>query len=34
MQHNLSWFNHYLFGDPIPDLTAPPVPPAAEKEAK
>jgi len=23
MQHNLAWFNHYLFGDPKPDLTAP-----------
>jgi len=20
MQHNLAWFNHYLFGDPLPDL--------------
>jgi dipeptidyl aminopeptidase/acylaminoacyl peptidase len=20
MQHNLLWFNHYLFGDPLPDL--------------
>ncbi len=26
MQHNLAWFNHYLFGDPKPDLVAPPVP--------
>ena len=34
MQHNLAWFNHYLFGDPKPDLTAPPVPPAADKEIK
>ncbi len=23
MQHNLAWFNHYIFGDPKPDLTAP-----------
>ncbi len=21
MQHNLGWFNHYIFGDPLPDLT-------------
>ncbi|HYW49326.1 MAG TPA: S9 family peptidase [Gemmatimonadaceae bacterium] len=21
MQHNLAWFNHYIFGDPLPDLT-------------
>jgi dipeptidyl aminopeptidase/acylaminoacyl peptidase len=20
MQHNLLWFNHYLWGDPLPDL--------------
>ena len=26
MQHNLSWFNHYVWGDPMPDFTAPPVP--------
>jgi dipeptidyl aminopeptidase/acylaminoacyl peptidase len=29
MEHNLAWFGHYIFGDPKPDLTAPP---AAEKE--
>ncbi len=23
MQHNLGWFNHYVFGDPLPDLTRP-----------
>lgn len=23
MWHNQSWFDHYLFGDPAPDLTAP-----------
>jgi dipeptidyl aminopeptidase/acylaminoacyl peptidase len=22
MQHNLAWFNHYLWGDPRPDFTA------------
>ena len=34
MQHNLAWFNHYLFGDPKPDLRAPAVPAAADKETK
>jgi dipeptidyl aminopeptidase/acylaminoacyl peptidase len=23
MQHNLGWFNHYVFGDPMPDFTRP-----------
>jgi dipeptidyl aminopeptidase/acylaminoacyl peptidase len=31
MQHNMDWFGHYIFGDPKPELTAPPVP---EKEKK
>src|SRR6185436_15339031 len=31
MQHNLSWFNHYIWGDPLPDFTAPEVP---KKDAK
>jgi dipeptidyl aminopeptidase/acylaminoacyl peptidase len=22
MLHNLAWFNHYIFGDPKPDLAA------------
>ena len=26
MQHNLLWFNHYLWGDPLPDLTKPELP--------
>ena len=26
MEHNLAWFCHYIFGDPKPDLTAPPLP--------
>lgn len=26
MQHNLAWFNHYLWGDPKPDFAAPDVP--------
>jgi len=34
MEHNLAWFNHYIFGDPKPDLTAPPVPAKAEKGDK
>ncbi|MBI2685160.1 MAG: S9 family peptidase [Acidobacteria bacterium] len=32
MQHNLAWFNHYIFGDTAPDFVTPPVP--AEKETK
>lgn len=31
MQHNLSWFNHYIWGDPLPDFTAPQLP---KKDAK
>ena len=31
MQHNLSWFNHYIWGDPLPDLTTPELP--TKKEA-
>lgn len=27
MAHNLGWFNHYLWGDPRADLTAPPLAP-------
>nr|MCU0623945.1 S9 family peptidase [Gemmatimonadaceae bacterium] len=27
MAHNLGWFNHYLWGDPKPDFTAPPASP-------
>ncbi|MBA2306169.1 MAG: S9 family peptidase [Acidobacteria bacterium] len=26
MHHNLAWFNHYLWGDPLPDLAALPLP--------
>ncbi|HZS10100.1 MAG TPA: S9 family peptidase [Blastocatellia bacterium] len=26
MQHNLAWFNHYIFGDPLPDFARPDVP--------
>jgi dipeptidyl aminopeptidase/acylaminoacyl peptidase len=35
MEHNLAWFGHYIFGDPRPDLGAPPIPKkdaAAEKK--
>ncbi len=28
MQHNLDWFNHYLWGDPLPDFANPEVPKA------
>ncbi|MDX6382771.1 MAG: hypothetical protein QOK48_344 [Blastocatellia bacterium] len=31
MQHNLSWFNHFIWGDPLPDFTAPELP---KKDAK
>jgi len=33
MQHNLSWFGHYIWGDPQPDFTAPEVPKKEEKKA-
>ena len=33
MQHNLAWFNHYIWGDPLPDFTAPEMP-KDEKKAK
>jgi hypothetical protein len=26
MLHNLGWFNHYIFGDPISDFTKPDLP--------
>ena len=26
MEHNLAWFNHYIFGDPLPDFANPAVP--------
>jgi len=34
MEHNLAWFGHYIFGDPKPDLTAPPLPEKAGNEDK
>jgi dipeptidyl aminopeptidase/acylaminoacyl peptidase len=33
MQHNLSWFNHYIWGDPLPDFTAPELPKKELKDA-
>ena len=33
MQHNLSWFGHYIWGDPLPDFTVPEVPKKDEKKA-
>jgi dipeptidyl aminopeptidase/acylaminoacyl peptidase len=33
MQHNLSWFNHFIWGDPLPDFTAPDLP-KKEKQAE
>jgi hypothetical protein len=26
MRHNLEWFNHYIWGDPLPDFANPPLP--------
>ncbi len=34
MQHNLSWFGHYIWGDPMPDFTAPDMPKKETKEEK
>lgn len=34
MQHNLTWFNHYLWGDPMPDLTQPEVPKKEDKKTE
>jgi dipeptidyl aminopeptidase/acylaminoacyl peptidase len=34
MLHNLAWFNHYLFGDPLPDLSALPLPKPGETDGK
>ncbi|MEO5859639.1 MAG: S9 family peptidase, partial [Pyrinomonadaceae bacterium] len=33
MMHNLVWFNHYIFGEPLPDLSKPEIPKKPE-EAK
>ncbi len=32
MQHNLEWFNHYLWGDPVPDFVTPKTPKTEEKK--
>jgi dipeptidyl aminopeptidase/acylaminoacyl peptidase len=32
MQHNLAWFNHYIWGDPLPDFANPDVPKAEKPE--
>jgi dipeptidyl aminopeptidase/acylaminoacyl peptidase len=32
MQHNLGWFNHYIFNDPLPDFSSPAVPKKENKE--
>jgi dipeptidyl aminopeptidase/acylaminoacyl peptidase len=34
MQHNLAWFNHFIWGDPLPDFTAPEVPKKETKDEK
>jgi dipeptidyl aminopeptidase/acylaminoacyl peptidase len=34
MQHNLSWFNHYIWGDPLPDFTNPELPKKDEKKVE
>jgi dipeptidyl aminopeptidase/acylaminoacyl peptidase len=34
MEHNLAWFNHYIFGDPRPELAAPPIPEKGDKNEK
>jgi dipeptidyl aminopeptidase/acylaminoacyl peptidase len=34
MQHNLSWFNHFIWGDPLPDFTAPELPKKEKDEKK
>ena len=33
MLHNLGWFNHYIFGEPLPDFARPEVPKKAEAES-
>ena len=32
MNHNLTWFNHYLWNDPLPDFANPPVPKKENKD--
>jgi dipeptidyl aminopeptidase/acylaminoacyl peptidase len=33
-QHNLAWFNHFIWGDPLPDFTAPDLPKKETKDEK
>jgi dipeptidyl aminopeptidase/acylaminoacyl peptidase len=32
MQHNLAWFNHYIFGDPLPNFAQPELPKGEDKK--
>lgn len=32
MQHNLGWFNHYIWNDPAPDFTSPELPKKESRE--
>jgi dipeptidyl aminopeptidase/acylaminoacyl peptidase len=32
MQHNLAWFNHYIFGEPLSDFATPDLPKKDEKK--
>jgi len=32
MQHNLGWFNHYIWNDPLPDFTSPQLPKKENKD--
>ncbi len=34
MEHNVAWFNHYIWGDPLPDFTKPALPKKDPKDAK
>ena len=34
MSHNLTWFNHYLWNDPLPDFSSPVVPKKDSKDAE
>ena len=31
MMHNLTWFNHYIFGEPLPDFSKPEIPKKADE---
>lgn len=31
MMHNLTWFNHYIFGEPLPDFSKPEIPKKPEE---